>query len=155
MHASSLLSTAPWMPYRGAVVLESTPVYICMKTSTYRLLQADGHSAINEQARSVDVSGRVAGQEERRTDEIFWYAEPAKRYPPLLVLPLLRVGQVLLVDVCLDRPCEMWSARSSCRTSLPSWECLPGKTELHLIFIGPRAIAQLSIRLLTPAFVGV
>jgi hypothetical protein len=31
----------------------------------------------------------------------------------------------------------------------------PGSTELHLIPIGPSAIAQLSMRLLTPALVGV
>lgn len=31
----------------------------------------------------------------------------------------------------------------------------PGRMELHLIPIGPKAIAQLSIKLLIPAFVGV
>jgi len=128
------------------------------------LLQADGHPTVDEQTRTVDVPGQLGQHEDDRVGDFVRAAQLTKRDPSLLVPADRLIREVLLIHGRDDRPCRqrrrshrICSAahRSASLRPGPARNYSPGMMLLHLILYGPSAIAQLSIRLFTPALVGV
>src|SRR3546814_7796979 len=72
-------------------------------SSDLALLQVHEHSAVDEQRGAGDIGGHVGGEEDDRADQVLGLAEAAERGARFHISALVRVGEVVLVDLGQDR----------------------------------------------------